>query len=335
MLTVILYIALITALLITACYIDYQWWNYSLIKKQNTESSIIQLSCGEVEYLMRGEGPVLLISHGGGTGCLQIYTYDYLIKEGYRLICPSKPGYMRTSISVGDNFEKQADMLAELLDKLGIKEKVGILGLSMGGPDVLQFALRYPNRVQCIIMQDCVSKQYTVNQKAAKSFLGKVFLNPAIANFMGYVLYRYAQFFPASTFQQFLSDEANYPPKKNAEISKEIMKNTSNIKKLMRFLYQISPMKTRFSGVNLELALSATIPRYPLEKITAPTLVTHSRVDNDVTIDHGEFAANSIQGAEFYKFDGCGHMFWFGDEGKKIQTVVTNFLKKNLHKIVK
>lgn len=325
--TILYIITTIIILLIFACIIDYQYWNTTLIRKQNANSQLIQLSSGVVEYIMQGEGPVILISHGGGTGSTQIETYDYLIKEGYRVICPSKPGYLRTKIEVGDTFEKQADMFAELLDKLGINEKVSILGLSMGGPDVLQFALRHPDRVQSIIMQDAVSKQYLVNQKAADSFLGKVFLNPVIANFMGYVLYRYAQLSPAGVFQQFLADEAKYAPAKSAQISKDLMKDNVNIQKLMMFLNQLSPMKTRFAGVNLELALSAKLPCFPLEKISAPALVTHSVVDNDVTIDHGEFVANAIKGAEFYQFEGCGHLFWFGEEGDKVQAIVINFLK--------
>ncbi len=330
MLTLITTLVITLLIVMITCYIDYRFWNHSLVKKQCSESQLIQLSCGVVEYTMQGAGPVILISHGGGTGCLQITTYHYLIKNGYRVICPSKPGYMRTSLEVGETFEKQADMFAELLDQLGIKEKVGILGLSMGGPDVLQFALRHPDRVQCLIMQDAVSKQYLVSQKAADSFLGKVFLNPAIANFMGYALYRYTQLSPAGTFQQFLSDEAKYTPQQNAALSKIIMKDKANVEKLATFLYQLSPMKNRFNGVNLELALSAKLPCYPIETINAPTLVTHSRVDDDVSLDHGEFVAHTIKGAEFYQFDGCGHLFWFGEEGDKIESIVIRFLQQHL-----
>lgn len=62
-------------------------------------------------------------------------------------------------------------MMAELLDNRGIKEKVAIPGVSLGGPAALQFALRHQDRVNCLIMQDAVSKEYHANQEAEESIL--------------------------------------------------------------------------------------------------------------------------------------------------------------------
>jgi hypothetical protein len=129
--------AILVALLILGGFVHFRYWKSGLVRKLFSESKLIRLSCGDVEYATLGQGPVLFISHGGGTGHDNIFTYDYLVKEGFQLICPSKPGYLRTKVEVADTFEKQADMFAELLDKLGIKDKVGVLALSMGGPAAL------------------------------------------------------------------------------------------------------------------------------------------------------------------------------------------------------
>ena len=69
-------------------FLHYTVWKYSLVKQLNAGSKLIQLSCGQVEYAVLGEGPTLLISHGGGTGYDNIYLYDSLVKKGFRLVCP-------------------------------------------------------------------------------------------------------------------------------------------------------------------------------------------------------------------------------------------------------
>lgn len=322
-------IAVLLALLTLGGFVHFTFWKSALVGKLVSESKLITLSCGEVEYAMHGEGPVLFISHGGGMGYDNIFTYDYLVKEGFRLICPSKPGYLRTKVEVADTFEKQADMFAELLDKLGIKEKVGVLALSMGGPAALQFVLRHPGRAQCLIMQDAVSKEYHPTKEAESSILGKMFLSPVGREFMGYIMDVCTQLWPESIFTTYLNVESKYDKRQAARISREVMKDESNIRKIKQLSRQISPMSLRSKGADLELALAARIPRYPLEQITIPTLVTHSRVDNDVSFDHGEFVAQSVKGAELYQFNGCGHMFWFGREGEKVQGRVIEFLKRN------
>lgn len=322
--------AVILALFLLGGWIHFQYWRSTLTKKLLSGSRLIRLPCGEVEYATLGEGPVLLISHGGGTGYVNIYSYDYLAQAGFKLLCPSKPGYLRTRVEVADTFEKQADMFAELLDQLGIKEKVGVLALSMGGPAALQFALRHPGRIQCLVMQDAVSKEYHPTKEAEASVLGKVFLSPVGREFMGYLMDVSTQLWPRSIFTTYLNVESKYDKKTAAQISREVMADEANVRKIKQFSRQIFPMSLRSKGADLELALSAKIPRYPLEQIEAPTLVTHSRVDNDVSFDHGEFVAQSVQGAELYAFDGCGHMFWFGPEGEKIQARVIDFLERNL-----
>ncbi|MEO6052865.1 MAG: alpha/beta hydrolase [Chthoniobacterales bacterium] len=331
MINILIYSTILIVLLILVGFIHFKYWKSCLTKKLFSESALIKLYCGEVEYATLGEGPILFISHGGGTGHDNIYTYDYLVKEGFKLLCPSKPGYLRTKVEVADTFEKQADMFAELLDKLGIQEKVGVLSLSMGGPAALQFVLRHPDRIQCLVMQDAVSKEYHPSKEAESSLLGKMFLSPVGRELMGYIMDGCTQLWPKSIFTTYLQVESKYDKRQVAKISRELMKDESNVRKIKQFSRQISPMSLRCTGTNLELALAAKIPRYPLEQITVPTLITHSRMDNDVSFDHGEFVAQSVKGAEFYPLDGCGHLFWFGPEGEKVQTRLIDFLKRHLH----
>jgi pimeloyl-ACP methyl ester carboxylesterase len=56
--------------------------------------------------------------------------------------------------------------------------EVAILGVSLGGPAALQFALRHKDICGGLIMQDAVSHEYHPSQEAEKSIIGRLFLSP-------------------------------------------------------------------------------------------------------------------------------------------------------------
>ncbi len=326
---ILLILLSIILLLIIAGLISFYSWRSNLISNLEHGSQIIQTSVGPVEYAKMGKGPVILISHGGATGYDNIYMYKDLVNEGFTLVCPSRPGYLRTPLDVGPTFEEQADMMASLLDALNIKEKVFMIGISLGGPAALQFALRYPDRCKGLIMQDAVSKKYLPNQKAKDSFWEKLFLSNFSSDLFGWKQYLAVKYAPASVFDEYLQIATFYDKDKIKQLAHEIMKDPKEIEKLKSLINTISPMSKRKIGLDSEIEYAAKIPRYPLEKIKVPTLVTHSKVDSDVEFDNGEFVAKTVPKAEFYIFDGLGHLFWFGNEWPVIYSKMVSFLKKH------
>ena len=66
------------------------------------KSSIIDTKYGPVEYVVVGEGKPILAIHGGGGGYDQgVVLYSLFADAGYSIICPSRPGYLRTPLSSG------------------------------------------------------------------------------------------------------------------------------------------------------------------------------------------------------------------------------------------
>jgi len=116
------------------------------------EHHSIQTPYGSVQYAEHGQGPPLLFSHplvGGfdvGLGCAESW-----IGDGFRVIAPSRFGYLGSSLPPGVMPADQADAYALLLDALGI-ERAAIVGYSAGGPSVIQFALRHPDRTSGLIL---------------------------------------------------------------------------------------------------------------------------------------------------------------------------------------
>src|SRR4029453_18978623 len=116
------------------------------------EHHSIQTPYGSVQFAERGQGPPLLFSHplvGGfdvGLGCAESW-----IGEGFRVIAPSRFGYLGSSLPQGALPADQADAYTVLLDRLGI-ERAAIIGYSAGGPSVIQFALRHLDRTSGLIL---------------------------------------------------------------------------------------------------------------------------------------------------------------------------------------
>jgi len=117
---------------------------------------VIETACGPVQYTEFGEGPPMLIVHGAGGGYDQGEYFAKLIGRSYRWIAPSRFGFLGQPVPEEANSEMQADAFACLLDTLGI-DQVGVVGVSMGGPSSLLFALRYPERTRLLVMISAAS----------------------------------------------------------------------------------------------------------------------------------------------------------------------------------
>jgi len=184
MLDMLLEISLIfVALLLIWIIITYRRWKKSLLTTLYSNSEIATTSVGEIEYVLEGSGPVILMLHGSPGGYDQGLLYkELLINEGFSLLSISRPGYLRTPLNTGETFEEQADAIEALLVTLGIS-KVTILGASGGGPIALHFALRHPDRLNALILMAAVSNEYSVTQEQLDSLLARLFLSGSMADF--------------------------------------------------------------------------------------------------------------------------------------------------------
>jgi pimeloyl-ACP methyl ester carboxylesterase len=76
------------------------------------------------------------------------------LSDRYRVIAPDLPGFGQSAASAGLTLDSVADVVAELLDHLGVNERVVVGGVSMGGYSALAFARLYPQRVRALVLAD-------------------------------------------------------------------------------------------------------------------------------------------------------------------------------------
>jgi 2-hydroxy-6-oxonona-2,4-dienedioate hydrolase/4,5:9,10-diseco-3-hydroxy-5,9,17-trioxoandrosta-1(10),2-diene-4-oate hydrolase len=103
-----------------------------------------------------GEGPAVLLLHGGGPGTNGVSSYVRNIAalaRDHQVIVPDLPGYGRSTKGVdpADPFGHLADGVRGLLDRLGL-EKAHLVGHSYGGACALRLALDTPDRVDRMVL---------------------------------------------------------------------------------------------------------------------------------------------------------------------------------------
>ena len=94
---------------------------------------------------------IILSVHGIFGGYDQAYDTCKDFCSDYRIIAPSRFGYLGSDVSGDGTPAKQAEAYVELLDKLGI-DKVYLLATSAGGSIAIRFALDYPERTRGLIL---------------------------------------------------------------------------------------------------------------------------------------------------------------------------------------
>jgi len=119
--------ALCTVLLLSCtAATQIEKWKYERVAELRQGSSVVRTATGAVEYAVIGDGPVALLeSHGSMSTYREAIVMGELFSEyGIRMICPSRPGYLRTPLSTGETAEEQADVFVALIDSLNIKRSL-------------------------------------------------------------------------------------------------------------------------------------------------------------------------------------------------------------------
>ena len=115
------------------------------------DRSVLESEIGALEYAEEGSGRPLLVSHGifhGFDGGLRSVRD---LVDSFRIICPSRFGYLGTELPSGATGALQADAFAFLLDHLEL-DTVDVVAISAGTAPAVQFALRHEARVDHLVI---------------------------------------------------------------------------------------------------------------------------------------------------------------------------------------
>jgi pimeloyl-ACP methyl ester carboxylesterase len=276
-------------------------------------SSLVSTACGQIEYASVGTGLPVLVIHGTGGGFDQGLEFARpLVEHGFKVIAPSRFGYLRTHLPQDASPAAQADAHECLLEAMKL-DRVAVFGGSAGAPSAMQLCLRHSER--CSVMMLAVPLAYRDAQEAPalppprlREFLIETTLR---SDFIFWAMSKLAR---ETTIKTILAT-----PPKDMEMS-----SADEQARVAEILDHIEPISRREKGLRNDAAVARSLSRYDLERLNVPTMVMSVEDDLFNTYTSARYTAAHIRGARFIGYPTGGHL-WVGHQ-QEVWSEVVKFL---------
>lgn len=268
------------------------------------EINLCDTEKGRIEYLQSGHGPTVLIVHGGHDSCRGDYMNRQIMANNFSVLIPTRPGYGRTPISSGKTAESTADLFAALLKKLNIK-KVYLIGNSAGGPVSLEFAKRYPELVEKLILEAAVVKPW-FHRLTFQYYGSKIIFSPKRQRL----------------FWQRLTDKLTKNPEKTLIDTMKLFTKLNPATVINKMtaeeidLLQKAMITENDSGQGFVFDIDHRAKK--IHEITCPTLIIHSKNDASVPFSHAQYASKMIKNSTLFEAPTDSHFIYFGSGSKEV-----------------
>jgi len=258
---------------------------------QAPKDQYIKVGNINTRYWATGDkGTTVILVHGLG-GSVENWVYNMgPLARCHRVYAPDLKGFGRTDKTpLLHDLNELLQFLSDFMEVLHIA-KASLVGNSLGGGLVLQFAIQYPDKVDKLVLVDNAG----MGSDVIVDF--KVVSIPVL----GEVLIRNSRKSTASLWRKIVSDPSL--------VTEELVEQARNLatlpgakKALLAALR--AGIGTRGQRANLTGPLMASAA-----SITAPTLVIWGQQDRIIPVAHAHIAAKAVPHARLEIFDSCGHM---------------------------
>ena len=283
----------IVAALAASAYAFYQRDMKSARNSALLGSTILETRCGPIEYAEEGSGPPVLSIHGTGGGWDQgLSIARGLVPHGYRVIAPSRFGYLRTAMPDQPSPQAEADFFACFLGALNL-DRVSVIAASAGATPALQFALRHPDRVSSLVL---LVPAVGGISPADTADMVPPFIMKRVLKY-DFMFWGAMKAWPRISYAIVAVPEKIVPslaPADKAHLDNAIA--------------QILPVTWRRNGILYDARNQRSAPVYPLEEIRTPTLLISAEDDLYRTLPNARVAAARIPGARLVTYQSGGHL---------------------------
>lgn len=240
-----------------------------------------------LHYNAAGTGRTVILLHGGGPGASGWSNYSRnfqaFVDAGFHTVLLDCPGFNKSDpiVVTEDRAVVNAKATAGLMNALGI-ERASLVGNSMGGASALNFALRYPGRLDKLVLMGPagLGKSLFVPQPTEGiKHLINVFRNPSMESLK-------------RMLSVFVFDQSGMTEELIAQRYESMMRDGG--------IHLRNWVEGFAAG-----AMSDLSPR--LQEISAPTLCTWGRDDRFLPLDQGIKVITEMPNAALHVFPQCGH----------------------------
>jgi pimeloyl-ACP methyl ester carboxylesterase len=265
-------------------------------KLMTVEPATVSLNDGSfaVPVYRTGSGePLLYIHNAGGLG--RGFTPDLeRLAESYEVVAPVLPGWDDTEgLQDIDDIHDLVFFLQDLVDALGLKTPVNVLGHSLGGNFAAELAAARPDLVKKLVLvaplglwldEAPVADMFSMLPPELPGLLFADPSSPAVA-------------------------ELFKPPSNDNELAQAIYLQLTNFAAAGKFMWPIPDkgLKKR------------------LHRIKAPTLLLWGKQDKLIAPAYGPVFASRIAQSQLIEIDGAGHMLPLEQTDRYIEEI-TSFL---------
>lgn len=274
----------------------------------------VETAAGPIEYAERGNGEPVLAVHGTLGGWDQgLVGAEFLRLNGYRVVAPSRPGYLGTPLRTGRTFAEQGDALAALLDALEI-DQIIVLGGSGGGPASYEMAARHPDRVSRLVQIDSVCIPGPIPSRlagiAANDVAAKVqlwLLRHATKQMLS-LLFRGAGTYTRSEAADRAAALAAAPGRRTAQLEAVLTASLGSVRRRPGMWNDFTAFEPA-----------------PLERIICPTLIVHGIYDKIVPPANALYAEEHIADCTVKWLDGS-HVAFAIEAPDTAQAIILDWL---------
>jgi 2-hydroxy-6-oxonona-2,4-dienedioate hydrolase len=275
-------------------------------------SLVADTSAGSVEYAVAGQGTPLMMIHGTGGGFDQGLLFAHgLLEAGFRIVAPSRFGYLRSAFPADASPSRQADVLAELLDHLGI-DRIAVAGGSAGALTAAEFAVRHPDRCAHLVLI-VPAANLTGRDPVAFTALQRMAVERVLASDVWF--WAFGTLAPKTLLRTLLATD----PALLARVSPEERRRADLIRD------GLMPISRKADGLRADGFWAGAPAATPFETIAAPTLILSCEDDLFGTAETARLLAGRIPGARLVVYPEGGHI-WLGhdaDLAREIARFVT------------
>lgn len=264
---------------------------YRRLETYNAQS--IELSSGKMTYVDSGNGEVLFVVHGicGGYDTIDMMKDK---QNDYRIIVPSRFGYLGSEMPSDTSPSNQVNAFIELLDTLNI-DKVFLFGTSAGGTIAIKFALEHPERVKGLILYS-----------TAAPFAEKPSSYPKYAGVPKFLTNDFGLWLCRHFFKPMMGMDA-------------------------QMIYSMLPIKERRAGMINDAAvnnidMAKNFDDYPIETLKVKTLIAQAKDDKMADYNQIASSVSRFPNCKFLVFETGGHLL---ENNSELNVEFADFILEN------